>query len=478
MGVDQAARRAAIYTRISQDATGQKAGVTRQLKECRALAKRLKWTVVDTYDDNDVSAYTGTTRPRFEALLADIKAGRIDAIVCWDTTRLYRSIKDLERLVDATERGIEIRSVNAGDFDLSHSTGRMLARILGSVARQESELKGERRVLANADRATNGAWRADGPRVFGYTQGGYGERVEPLEPEATAVREAAEDVLNGASLRSVAMEWNRRGLLTPKARTGKQKGGAQWTNLQLRRLLMRPVYAGLRTYQDSEPVAGDWEPLYDEDTWRDLVALLSDPKRRPASAFIRKHIGSGVYVCGKCGGKLYAGYPHKRDRMLYLCKNAHLGRVGEPIDALVEGVVLGVLAETDIAARLTKRPGIDTVTLRVRRTALVARRDELATLFTEGVLDGPGVRRESEKLAAKIAGIDATLAEATRRSTAATLLVDGPGELQRHWDAASPDIKGKVVAELMTVTVKPATARGRRDFDPNLILIEPKLWKP
>ena len=146
--------------------------------------------------------------------------------------------------------------------------------------------------------------------------------------------------------------------------------------------------------------------------------------------------------------------------------------MGKPIDTMIEAVVLGLLSETDIAARLTRPLGIDTVTLRVRRDALAARKDELATLFTEGVLDGKAVRRESEKLATKIAGIDAALAEAARTSTAATLLADGPGELRRHWENASADIKGKVVDELMTVTVNPSPNRGRREFDPNLIQIE------
>ena len=54
--------------------------------------------------------------------------------------------------------------------------------------------------------------------------------------------------------------------------------------------------------------------------------------------------------------------------------------------------------------------------LRTRRAALANRKDELATLFTEGVLDGPAVRRESGKLSAKIADIDTALAEAARRN--------------------------------------------------------------
>jgi site-specific DNA recombinase len=467
--------RAAIYVRISQDATGQKAGVTRQLKDCKALARRQKWKIVHTFDDNDVSAFNGKHRPGFENLLTAIKTGEVNAVIVWHVDRLYRRVRDLQRLVEITDQGVQIATCNSGELDLSTSTGRMMATILGSVAEQESDHKGERRVAANADRATKGAWRADGPRTFGYTQGGNGERVEPLEAEASAVRQAAEDVLNGVSLRSICADWNKRGLRTPQAKTGKRKGGVEWANLQLRRLLLRPVYAGLRTYQGSKPVRGDWEPLYDEDTWRDLCTLLTDPKRRPASSFVRKHVGSGVYLCGKCGGKLYAGFPHGRNKMLYICKQNHLGRVGEPIDTMVEAVVLKVLQGTDIASKLVDRPGIDTVALRTRRDGLAARRTGLAGLFAEGLLDGDAVREESEKLSAKIAGIDTTLSEAARRSTAATLLVDGPEEVQRHWEAAPPDIKGKCINELATVTVMPMTAKGHRGFDPSLIRIEPKV---
>ena len=106
--------------------------------------------------------------------------------------------------------------------------------------------------------------------------------------------------------------------------------------------------------------------------------------------------------------------------------------------------------------------GIVPAALHAKRNALMAQRDELATMFADGVLDGPAVRRESEKLSQRITGIDATLAEAVRVSAAAALLADGPGEVQRHWDAASPDIKGKVADELMVVRSTPPCADARR----------------
>ena len=52
------------------------------------MADRLGWTVVATFDDNDLSAYTGKTRPGFEALLDAMKRGDIDAVICWHPDRL------------------------------------------------------------------------------------------------------------------------------------------------------------------------------------------------------------------------------------------------------------------------------------------------------------------------------------------------------------------------------------------------------
>ena len=77
--------KAAIYTRISADQTGERLGVTRQLEECLALADRMGWEVVDRFDDNDLSAFSGKTRPGFEAMLDGNEARRVLGRCCAGT---------------------------------------------------------------------------------------------------------------------------------------------------------------------------------------------------------------------------------------------------------------------------------------------------------------------------------------------------------------------------------------------------------
>jgi site-specific DNA recombinase len=464
----------AIYTRISADPKGEEAGVERQLKGCKQLAKKLGGRIVATFSDNDASAYSAKTRPDFEVLLSAIANREFQVLVVWHVDRLYRSMRDLERIIEAAEAGgVTIRTVNSGDLDLSTSAGRMVARILGSVARQESEHHAERRRLANRERAISGHWRKEGSRPFGYTKDGT-----PLGPEAGMLRRAAKDVLGGKSLHSIAREWNESGVTTVR--------GVRWTNLHIRRVLTNPRIAGLRVHQGEVVGTGLWEPIVEETTWRGLCAFLSDRSRKNTVAFERRYMGSGTYQCGVpgCGRRLYASHPHGRDRsMIYTCRpTGHLGRNGAALDDYVERIVIGYLERNGVGQDLRNAENnVDIDALRTERDALAAQKDQLATLLRKQVLTVAGVERESAVLTAQIDEIDRKLAATVGTHPVVALLTDGDEEIDpediekliEKWKAASPDRSGKVINALFDVIVNPARP-GQRTFDPDLIDI---VWK-
>jgi DNA invertase Pin-like site-specific DNA recombinase len=441
--------KAAVYTRISADQTGEGLGVERQLKECLLLADRLGWEVVARFDDNDLSAFSGKRRPGFEAMLAAMDGGEFGALLCWHTDRLYRSMKDLERLIEiADERKVKINAVQGGDIDLSTSAGRMIARILGSVARQESEHKGERHRLANEQKAAAGKWHSAN-RPFGYTSDGV-----PLEPEAAMVRKAVADVLTGKSIRQVAREWNATGV------TGTR--GTTFNASRIARLLSNPRYAGLRVHRGKVIGPGQWEALIDEDTHRGLVAYLSDPSRIVCTSFERKYIGSHVYRCGKCGGKMrhaVAGGKHPGGRRYECIDYQHVTRRGEELDTYVEMLALARIRASVIPSKLKNGNEIDIAALQTDRAALQARLDELAGLFAEGAIDGSQLRTGSNALRVKLSAIDQVLAEAATVSPVVDLLTAGDA-LSERWASMTPDLKGKVIDELMVVTIDPAARRG------------------
>ncbi|KLO30564.1 hypothetical protein ABW16_06580 [Mycolicibacter heraklionensis] len=461
--------RCAIYTRISRDLTGEQVGADRQLKECRELADSGGHELVATYRDNDVSAYSGRARPDFEKLLDAMAAGDFSVLIVWHIDRLYRSMKDLERIIDVAEGGgIQIQTVSSGDLDLSTSAGRMIGRILGSVARQESEHHAERRKLANKEHALAGRWCSTGSRPFGYDKTGV-----PLEPEATMLRHAATDVLAGKSLHAVAREWNASGVTTVR--------GAQWTNLHVRRVLTNARLAALRVHRGEIIGQGAWEPIIDEGIWRGLWAFLRDPERRNAVAFERRHMLSGIARCGLCKGPLYVARPHGRDRpAAYVCRRpgAHVGRNQAALDGYVERVVLGYLERHGLGADLRRgQDGVDFDGLRAEREAKATTKDQLATLLRTGVLDMAAVERESAVLTAEIDAIDRRLADAVASPPALALLAgeDDPAALDtdklvERWLAASPDLRGKIVNSLFEVVVNPVR-KGVRNFDPDFVEI-------
>ncbi len=473
--------RAAIYVRISLDQTGEGLGVARQRKECQALADRQGWEVVAEFDDNDISAYSGKRRPGFEALLDAMKNGEVKALTCWHIDRLYRSMRDLERLIDVADAAeVIIKTVSAGDLDLSTSAGRTMARILGSIARGESEHKGERQRLANDQRAAAGHWQTCN-RTFGYTLDG-----QPLEPEASAVRKAVVDVLAGKSIQAVTREWNAAGLRTTLAGQERKeytdKNGrrikanvvdGKWNSPRVRRLLVSPRYAGLRVHRGKVVGQGNWTPLIDLDTHKGLVAYLSNPSRvTNTNSFERKYLGPGVFRCGVCGATMMTARPggQKNPQRRYVCRSTpHLARVGQPIDDLVTATVLERMTQPDAAELLASR-GVDITGLSVQREALQRKLDGLVEQFDADNIDAEQFGAASRKTRQKLAEVDRQLADATRTSPAAALVAAGR-DAWEAWEAMSMTQRAQAVEELMVVTVLPAPRRGSR-LSPEHVSIE------
>ena len=74
---------AAIYLRISLDAAMNGLAIERQREDCKAIAKQRGWTVVHTYVDQSISASKkDVERPDYDAMVASLKRGELDAIIC------------------------------------------------------------------------------------------------------------------------------------------------------------------------------------------------------------------------------------------------------------------------------------------------------------------------------------------------------------------------------------------------------------
>lgn len=454
--------RCAIYTRISRDAVGAGLGVDRQEQDCRELAERLGWRVAAVHRDNDLSAYSGRTRPGYRALLAAVEGGSVDAVVAWHQDRLHRSPAELEEYIRLCEpRSVPTATVRAGELDLTTAAGRMTARIVGAVARHESEQKAERMRRQRQQAQAQGRW-IGGARPFGYEADG----VTPHPVEGPAVTDAVRRVLAGESLGSIVRQWNADGPLTST--------GGRWTTTTLAQVLERPRNAGLvgdRPKGGRLRIVGpaSWPALVSEDEWRAFVALRRDPARRThAGRTSRKLLGSGLYRCGKCGAVLRSGGHGSTGRDRYGCQGTPscLRRAAEPIDDVVRRAVAELLRRDGVTIA-TERP--DLAPVRSRLDALRVRQEEIASAFAGLELTGPQFRSANARLNDEIQQLEAQLATAAG-SDALSALAAGATSAADAFLAADLDRQRAVVDLLATVRVMPLP-RGQR-FDPATVRID------
>jgi DNA invertase Pin-like site-specific DNA recombinase len=457
---------AAIYLRISDDKKGLGLGVERQEKDCRALAERLDWTVPRVYSDNDISAYSGKPRPGYKAMLADIKAGLVDAVIAWHPDRLHRSPKELETYIDVCEsRRVPTHTVQAGLWDLSTPSGQLIARQLGAVARYESQHKAERVKAARIQSAQNGVWHG-GKRPYGYT-GGVGKSgraaMQVIPGEAAEIRKMCDAIAQGRSLRSVVHDLNARGVVTS---TGQQR----WQTKTVREMLMRPTIAGYSVHAGKAVAKGHWEPIVDEETWQAVVDIMSNPSRATAS---RERLGrgpawlgSGIYRCGGCGeGTMKVG-SSSGSRKSYRCKNlgfddrAHVSREATHLDAYVDGLLLDYLSKPGRVEKLLARDdSVDGANLNAELRRINAKKDALAAAYAnDDGIDIGQLASASRVLDERAKVITSQLAEIGHQSPLAPL---AQGNIRDLWSKLTLHQRRAILRVIVDITVKPMGHRKR-----------------
>jgi DNA invertase Pin-like site-specific DNA recombinase len=442
--------RAAVYARQSLDRTGEGAAVDRQVADCQRVAEQRGWSVVETITDNDMSASTGRPRPGYQRLLSLMRARSVDAIVVWHVDRLTRRLVDLEEVITICETtGVRLATVT-GDLDLSTDTGRMMARILASVARGEVERKGVRQRRANEQRATAGrmGWTR---RPFGYDQ--QDGAIVVVDQEAKALERAAEMVLTGETLAAGVRMHDGEGLTTT--------AGKAWNVTSLRRALLNPRYAGRVTYNGADVTAGTWPVILPAEMQERLGEKLRDVQRRVQQGTTPKFLLSGLARCGRCDGVMFATTMKNRGQnyMGYRCPACYLSRRLDLVDEVVEVDVIARLSLPDAASLF--HPDEDVATLRAEVADLRERRDDLAGLLADGLLSASAVRERSQGLTKRMADLEDRISRVLGESPL-TALADAD-DVVAAWESMPLRERKQVIDLLMKVTILPA-GKGQR-FD-------------
>ena len=398
-----------------------------------------------------------------------MRAGGCSAILAWHPDRLHRSPRELEDFIVLVEaHGVAVETVQAGHWDLTNPSGRLMARQLGSFARYESEHKAHRVRSALKQNAAMG--RPHGAVRYGWRRPVTGVRDEIDQDAAAVIKDIADRVLRGESIRGIARSLNERGLTSPK--------GKRWSAVVVRDVVLREANAAKIVHRGEVVGDGDWPPILDSGTFEQVCAILKDPARRTATGTNARHLLSGVARCGVCGAPMrvalrcYTNSDHRT--AVYRCSGRScVSRNVEMLERLVTQTLVPRLAQPDAAKDLAPHRNPEAAKATKEAVGLQARLDNAADDYADGKIN----RRMMERLAARL---QPKIEEAQARARVvddAPLLagIAGRPDAAEVWEQLPLTRRRAIVGLLLEVTVNRSSTRGGAvRFDPDDVGI---VWK-
>ncbi|MFF8019818.1 recombinase family protein [Streptomyces sp. NPDC007896] len=457
------------YLRVSKGKGRVARSITDQHRDnIAAETEHGPWTWGEAYaDTGSASKFARKTRDDFDRLMADLTSGEFGepgtVLVLWEISRLARETGKGVALVDAAEGGgykIHVtsldRTFNPSNYGDRHS---LISGI--NDAEKEARLLSVRTLRGVNSALDDG--RPHGKRPYGYARDyeSIDGRPRPVRQypdpeEAPLVQELFRRVLGSPekapeSIRSVAMDWEKRGVIS-------RQGGVPFSPQNLRQMLMRKAYIGVRVHGGSER-PGNWEPLIDLETFEAVQRLLADPSRKTHTSRAVRHVLTGTLRCDVCGGRMTAragGSSHQRNPSYTCYMYAHLMIDKAATDAFLigtaehPGVLLAYLSREDVAAGLTGT-GDDTELSDVRGQ-LSDKRGQLKAFEDED----PETPAEARLIGRRITALEAEIRELeerertlTRPNPLTTMFATGPGAIER-WQATEVTAQRAIAALLLS----------------------------
>ena len=455
----QAPKAAAIYLRISSDPLGDTLGVKRQETDCIAEAARRGWTVSEIYTDDDRSAFSGKPRPDYFRLLANVRLGLHDGVMAWRLDRLHRRMSELEDFISITEQaGVALATVT-GDVDISTSSGRLMARTMGAFGMLESEVRSERIRRKHQELAERGKVSGGGTRPFGYTDG----RRHVIESEAAIIREVADRILAGDSLRSTCTNLNDRGV--------RSVTGRGWAPTVLRNMLLSARISGQREHLGEIIGPSEWPAIITSRQTARLRALLTNPERR-TNRVARRYLLAGLVRCAACGTTMVSR-PRDDGRGRYVCDRGPSTNgcggtfvLADELEAFVIGGLLHRLDAPALARAVAGSKATDARAIAAQASLADAegRMEELARAYADGAVTYREWQAARPQLLKRV---DAAKSALRRDSRALALdgLIGNSAKLRADWDDLTLARQQAIARALLDhVSIGPAV-RGRNRFD-------------
>ena len=467
--------RAGIYQRVSKRSSARD---RKEIERARSIEEQNKanqdecnrhgWTITERYEDPGLSAsrFATKARPEYRRLLADIKAGRLDVVVLWESSRGDRELAGWAQFLNACrESQTRIYITTHGRlYDMANGRDwRSLAED-GVDSGYESEKTSMR--LRRSVAARMQAGEPFGRCPYGYEreyhphtrelieQRPSTERANPALEEgmtkADIIRYIFRSIEKGTPVNEVRRWLNDQDIPAPE--------GEEWGRSVIQRIAKNPVYIGKRRWRHHDGLLdGKWAPIVSDETFWTVQRILSDPKRKTTRPGSVRHMLSYLATCGECGRELTAGGPDKKNRVgVYRCLSGGCVLIrADWLDEYVSMTIVERLSRPD-AYPLTTASDKEAVTARAEAAELRVRLEEHADLAAEGNISPLSFARIERKLLAKIADADRRAALAAVPPVFRDVAGGGYEEVEAKWNLLSVAARKELCRALFAeISVKP-----------------------
>lgn len=313
--------RVAAYCRVSTDSDEQETSFESQVRHYTDyIREKPGWELAGIYADEGISGTSIKRRERFNAMLSDCEAGRIDMVVTKSISRWARNTVDsLTTIRRLRDLGIPVVFEKEG-IDTMDPKGEVLITIMSSLAQQESDSISRNVRMGIQYQMQRGKGHLNTTRFLGYSKDERTGELRAVREEADLVRRIYREYLDGRSPRMIARRLTTAGIHTAS-------GGPTWHASTIASMLRNEKYCGdllMQKYYVTDflthrvarntgefPkyfVEMDHEPIVPKEVWQEVQdqtlrrsVLAHDPSRL---RFGSARALEGRLTCGICGRTL------------------------------------------------------------------------------------------------------------------------------------------------------------------------------
>ena len=175
------------YVRVSTDSDEQEDSLDNQTAYFRNfITANPSWEFVGIYADQGISGFK-ESRPQFQRMIADAKAGKIDLIIVKSVSRFARNTETVLKF------SRELKSIGVGIFfqlqniNTLSGAGELMLTVIAAFAQAESEGASDNAKLTYKRKFSSGIPVSGLERTFGFSQGADGG-ITVNEEQANTVR--------------------------------------------------------------------------------------------------------------------------------------------------------------------------------------------------------------------------------------------------------------------------------------------------